>query len=82
MNTISSLTAENIIPERISKDSLQVNGDVRIPVKSNALGVFGLMIYDEIQETIKSAFIIFAIITLCELTGLCDWWVQLVGGVS
>ena len=79
MDNISSLTAENELPGLISKDSLQVTVDNRIPVKSNTLNVLGRMIYEDILETVKSTLIIFAILALCELAGLCDWWIQLVG---
>ena len=79
MGTISSLTAENRLSGHLSRDSLQVNADTRIPVKNNAYKVIGSMIYGEILETVKSALIIFAILALLELAGLYDWWIQLVG---
>ena len=79
MGSISSLTAENRLPGRPVRDSVQVSVHNRIPVKTNVYKVIGHMVYDEILETVKSFLIILAILALCELTGFCSWWVQLVG---
>lgn len=79
MSTSIAVEQSKLSRHSTPDDTCQDNVPEKKSLENRKFTLFRHYLYREIFETIKTVLIIGALLALCNVTGLFDWWIQFVG---